>query len=596
MDPALRDAYAADNRVALRRGASAYCALAALFILATIPLDRVRFPDLADDLLPIRVGGACAVALVLVLLQSSVGTRRPRLLALLAPCVAGVVVLALVLKTGGPGSSVNLSMNVVLLGAGLVIPWSVAWSGLACGLVVSGYVGSMALWGGRLGQPFVADVLVLVATSALAVFMARGRERARRREFLQGAALRDSEARMRTVVADAPIILFTVDRDGIVTLSEGKGLARVGLARGQLVGHPLTAYAPHVGALLTRALAGEAITWSGGTPEATFDCQLAPARDATGTVTGVIGLAVDVTERTQAEEARLAMERKLVETQKLESLGVLAGGIAHDFNNLLVSVLGNASLALGELPPDAPVRPRLERIETAARRGSDLTRQMLAYAGRGGMEPERVQVNDLLAEMQDLLAVSVSKTVTMRYEPAPDLPLIEADPTQVRQVVMNLLVNASEAIGNADGTVTLRTAALDLDAADLEDVRCSPGAVPGPYVLIEVSDTGCGMDAATEQKVFDPFFSTKFAGRGLGLATVIGIVRRHRGALAVTTAPGRGTTFRVFLPRAPVAAPADAAATPAIPEAEPRGRTILVVDDEDDVRAVTQHMLERLGC
>ena len=596
MDPALRDAYAADSAILLRRGATAYGALAALVILATIPLDRARFPELAGALLPIRAAGAFSLAMLVVVLRTSVGARRPRLLAMLAPCMAGVVVLALVLRTGGAASPVNVSMNFILLGVGLVMPWSAAWSALAGSFVVAGYVGTMAALAGTLGRAFADDVLVLVATSALAVLMTGARERARRREFAQASALRESEARLRTVVADAPIILFALDRAGTVILSEGKGLARVGLAPGELVGRPLVTYTPRLGPLLGRALAGEAVTWTGGAPEATFECRLTPERDATGAVTGVIGLAIDLTERTQAEEARLALERKLLETQKLESLGVLAGGIAHDFNNLLVSVLGNASLALGELPPDAPVRPRLERIETAARRGAELTRQMLAYAGRGGLSPERVQVNELLAEMQDLLAVSMSKTVTMHYQPAPDLPAVEADPTQIRQVLMNLLVNASEAVGEADGTVTLRTAVVDLDAAALQAVRASPGATPGPHVLVEVTDTGCGMDAATADKIFDPFFSTKFTGRGLGLATVIGIVRRHRGALAVTTAPGRGTTFRVFLPCAPSAAAADATAAPPTPAAEPRGRTVLVVDDEDDVRAVTQHMLERLGC
>jgi PAS domain S-box-containing protein len=426
-------------------------------------------------------------------------------------------------------------------------------------------------------------------------------------------ALRESEARLRTVVANAPVILFTVEPGGKITLSEGRGLFRLGLAPGQVVGHDIIQAVEDLEATrsdtmqpgywrdsLARTFAGEAVTWQGSIGEATFECRLTPIRDAAGAVTGVLGVAIDLTERHQAEEARLALERNLLETRKLESLGLLAGGIAHDFNNLLMTVVGNLSVARERIPPDSPAGAALDQIEVAARRGSDLTRQMLAYAGREAVSLEPCDVNALVGEMRDLLSVSMVKGASTSWELAHDLPPIEADATQLRQVVMNLLTNASDAIGDRVGTITVRTFVADIDAATLASLRTAPDASPGPHVCIEVADTGCGMGPATVEKIFDPFFSTKLSGRGLGLATVLGIVRRHRGALGVTTGPARGTTFRIYLPCAGrVTATADESADEAAFDAEPEndapGRTVLLVDDEDDVRAVTQHMLERLG-
>ncbi len=423
-------------------------------------------------------------------------------------------------------------------------------------------------------------------------------------------ALRDSEARLRAVIANAPVILFTLDPNGVVTMAEGRGLERLGPAARRSVGRHVVDAAAAVDATGTlsvqpdrypeyfgRALTGEPVSWQGSIGEATFECRLTPILGPGGRVAGVLGLAIDLTERQQAEDARLALERKLLETQKLESLGALAAGIAHDFNNLLMSVLGNASLVLAELPANSPLREALGQIEVAARRGSDLTRQMLAYAGRGVVALEAVDVNRLVGEMKDLLRVSMARRARISHQLAADLPAIEADPTQMRQVVMNFLTNASDAIGEAEGTITVRTTLVELDDAALAAMRTAPDAAPGPHVCIEVADTGCGMDATTIERIFDPFFSTKFAGRGLGLATVLGIVRRHRGALAVESTPGRGTTFRVYLPRAEATAGAEErAAEPAAANTEPPARTVLLVDDEDDVRAVTQHMLERLGC
>ena len=412
-------------------------------------------------------------------------------------------------------------------------------------------------------------------------------------------ALRESEARLRAVIDDAPVVLFALDQAGAITFSGGKGLARLGLLPGQRVGQSIWSalartYAP-ARTYFDRALAGETVAWTGSLGDATFECRLTPIDDGRGGVAGIIGLAIDVSERRQAEETRLALERRLLEAQKLESLGVLAGGVAHDFNNLLVNVLGNASLALGELPPSSPAREAVRRIEHAARRGSELTRQMLAYAGKETIALERVDVNAVITDTSDLLRGSIARRVALAHDLAADLPAVEGDPTQLRQVVMNLVINASEAIGDAEGSITVRTAMVELGEEDLRDTLHAPEATPGPHVCVEVSDTGCGMDAATVAKVFDPFFSTKFTGRGLGLATVLGVARGHRGALAVASTPGQGTSFRVYLPAAAAGTRPEVAT--AAPAAEgPEGRTVLLVDDEADVRAVTAHMLERLGC
>jgi two-component system cell cycle sensor histidine kinase/response regulator CckA len=259
-------------------------------------------------------------------------------------------------------------------------------------------------------------------------------------------------------------------------------------------------------------------------------------------------------------------------------------------------VLGNASLALESMPADSPAGPILHRIEKAARQGSDLARQMLAYSGRGRVVRERVDLNAIVEEMKDLLHVSLSRRSAVRYELAPSLPAIQADPTQMRQVVMNLILNASDAIDAGDGIIIVRTGVAAVTEADLESAQHGPDAAPGPHLYLEISDTGCGMDAATMARIFDPFFSTKVSGRGLGLATVIGAVRGHGGMLEVTSQPSEGTTFRILLPCPETAVDEDRE-----PDGKPAlagsgaARTVLLVDDEEDVRVVTAHMLERLG-
>jgi PAS domain S-box-containing protein len=270
-----------------------------------------------------------------------------------------------------------------------------------------------------------------------------------------------------------------------------------------------------------------------------------------------LGLAVlrDVTRQKRSEEALRESEARLRlalgATQK--SLGVLAGGIAHDFNNLLTAILANAGLALTDLPPGSAVRPLVEQIEQAALRAADLTRQMLAYSGRGRFVLQPVSLSRVVEEMAGLLQNVISRKASLRFDVAPDLPAVEADLTQVRQVALNLIANASEALGDGAGIIAVRTGVVQADRAYLATAHTREDLPEGPYAYLEVADTGCGMDEATLARAFDPFFTTKFIGRGLGLAAVLGIVQGHGGAIHVASAPGQGSTFRVLFPCGPAA-------------------------------------------
>jgi len=308
----------------------------------------------------------------------------------------------------------------------------------------------------------------------------------------------------------------------------------------------------------------------------------------------VLGTFFDITDRKKAEEAQRALETQVQRTQKLESLGILAGGIAHDFNNLLMGILGNADLALLELPPGSPVRENLKGIENAARRAADLAGQMLAYSGKGRFIVEPIDIGSVLAEIGHLIAASVSKKAVLKYNLAPNLPAIEADATQLRQVFMNLITNASEALGDKNGAITVSTGVMECDREYLRGTYLDEKLPEGLYIYCEVTDTGWGMDAKTRTRIFDPFFTTKFTGRGLGLAAVLGIVRGHRGAIRVYSEPGRGTTFKILFPATgrAVKAPAQQAA----PDLVWHGQgLVLLVDDEETVRTVGCQMLERAG-
>ena len=308
-------------------------------------------------------------------------------------------------------------------------------------------------------------------------------------------------------------------------------------------------------------------------------------RDEEGRFIGAIFQADDITERRQAESA-------LRQAQKLESLGVLAGGIAHDFYNLLTAILGNAEVAKSLVHDHPVLQAALQRIEATTQRGSDLARQLLAYAGKAHFAIQPIDLNTIILELGDLLAVSISKKVSISTFLQPGLPAVEADSAQFQQVVMNLVINASEAIGDRPGTVTLRTRAITSTRADL--AADFPGQVlePGTYVRLDVEDDGCGMDAETIGRIFDPFFTTKFTGRGLGLSAMLGIVRGHHAGLRVHSRPGKGTTFTLLFPASKAALPVP---LPPPEVDEPVSGTVLVVDDESIIRDLARGALQGLG-
>ena len=317
-------------------------------------------------------------------------------------------------------------------------------------------------------------------------------------------------------------------------------------------------------------------------------------RSPEGESLGSVYVARDISERRQAEEGRARLEAQMREVQKLESLGVLAGGIAHDFNNLLMAIVGNADLAKLALEADSPALASLEEITRVSLRAADLCGQMLAYSGRGRFVIGRYDLSEMVGEMTQMLEVSVSKKASLHYDLAPALPAVEVDATQLRQIIMNLITNASEALGGEAGAITFTTGVTACGGDYLAGCYLGENLTAGPYVFLEVTDSGSGMDEDTRRRIFEPFFTTKFTGRGLGLAVVIGIVRGHQGAIRVASAPGQGTTFRVLLP-AVAWRPEDRTASPAPGAPLHRSGTVLLVDDDPAVRRVGERMLARLG-
>lgn len=319
-----------------------------------------------------------------------------------------------------------------------------------------------------------------------------------------------------------------------------------------------------------------------------------PHLDEEHTLQRVLVSFTDITRRRTDENERHLLELQMQQAQKMESLGLLAGGIAHDFNNMLLAVLGNADLALATLPAGLPGREYIADIVHGAQRASDLCRQLLAYAGRGRFTVETVRLDQVAEEMAHLLEVSVSKNARLRFEFDPGGPAVEADVTQLRQIIMNLITNASDALDNRPGDITLRTGRTACGADYLAGTYLDDGLPSGNYAYIEVEDTGAGMDAETQARIFDPFFTSKAAGHGLGLSTVLGIVRSHRGAIDIQSAPGCGARIRVLLPAGGAPASLESPANSAEHGARLAG-TVLFVDDEAAIRDLGKRILERAG-
>lgn len=307
------------------------------------------------------------------------------------------------------------------------------------------------------------------------------------------------------------------------------------------------------------------------------------------------GLSLDITEQESAERERRKIERQMQQSQKLESLGVLAGGIAHDFNNLLMGMLGHADLALNRIGDQATVRRHIDEVVASAQRAAELANQLLAYSGEGKFLLDVVDLSDVVEDLSGLLKVSIAKKAVLRVDLERNLPPVECDPTQIRQVLMNIIVNASDALENKPGTITVETGKVTLAAEAFENTIIGGAALEnGDYVFVRVADTGVGMDENTISRIFDPFFTTKFAGHGLGLAAALGIIRSHHGTITIDSSIGEGAVFTIYLPVT------DKTMRPclrqdAVPENWKGRGTILLADDEETVREVATMMLETIG-
>ena len=307
-----------------------------------------------------------------------------------------------------------------------------------------------------------------------------------------------------------------------------------------------------------------------------------------------VAFILDITKRRWAEDERNQLETQMQQTQRLESLGIMAGGIAHDFNNILAIVLGYTEITLEKTLPDDFRYKHLQGIQTAARRAAELTDQMLAYSGKGALAIENMNLSGLVQEMGQLLEVSHTKKAIVEYSFDEDILAIKGDPSQLRQVVMNLITNASEAIGDVGGVISVKTGVTDITQAHLATTYANDKLPEGQYVYLEVADTGCGMNKDEQRQIFDPFFTTKFTGRGLGMAAVLGIVRAHKGAIHIKSKVQVGTTVKVLFPAVNEPVKSIGRDTPLAEEWTAHG-TILVVDDEPQVRMVIKIVLERKG-
>ena len=425
------------------------------------------------------------------------------------------------------------------------------------------------------------------------------------RRHLAERSLRDSEKRFRTIFDSVNDAIFIHDvRTGEILDVNRRMCEMYGMTREEALhmrdaeyASKLPPYTPEDAQRWLRKAAGgepQLFEWQARHKDGHFFwVEVSMRRAAIGIEDCILVSVRDIAERKRAEDERLKLEQQLLHAQKLESLGVLAGGIAHDFNNILMAIIGNADLALMRMNKESPAIENLHSIEQSAARAADLAKQMLAYSGKGRFVVEPLDLNRLLQEMLHMLEVSISKKAVLRLNLSPHLPAVEADATQLRQIVMNLVINASEAIGDRSGVIAITTGCMDCDADYQKGVWLDENLTEGLYVFLEIADTGCGMDEETRSRLFDPFFTTKFTGRGLGMAAVLGIVRGHRGAIKVYSEPSKGSTFKVLLP-----ASSRPAALFNLPENDDDWQgngTVLLVDDEETVRGIGVAMLKELG-
>ncbi len=426
------------------------------------------------------------------------------------------------------------------------------------------------------------------------------RQQAEQEVEIQQRALQASELQYRKLIEAIPQIVWTATPQGTLDFVNSKWFEYLGIdldsfnwAGWQALLHPddkdrsLREWSAGLKSLSAFQIEHRLRNVSGGSFR-WYLSRAVPIGTEAGQIEKWFGTSTDIEDQKRAETA-------LLNKQKLESLGLLAGGIAHDFNNLLVPILGGASFVIDTLPSSHPLQEILANIVRAGESAAHLTRQMLAYAGKGQFVIQLVDMGEVIRSACDLVKASIPNSVQLTLQTGKGLLMVEADPGQMQQVVMNLVLNAVEAIDKStSGSVTLKTYPLEITASQIETIEPVLGSViPKLYVVLEVQDTGSGMDEATKAKIFDPFFTTKFTGRGLGLSALEGILRTQQGALEVQSEIGHGSTFRVFLPaslrrkhaQVPVARS---------PQQSRRG-TVLVVDDEEMIRQLAKVGLEASG-
>ncbi len=451
--------------------------------------------------------------------------------------------------------------------------------------------------------------MILVVCVGIAILFERLKrwiERAKAERRRSEANLRESQGQLRQVIDLVPHFIFAKDQEGRFILANQAVADAYGTTTEDLLGKTNTDFArPAEEVRRSRAVDLEVI--ESGTPKVVPEQQYTDAEGrerilqvtkipftcTSSELPSLLGIAIDVTEVKRTEKERRQLEDQMQHLQKLESLGVLAGGVAHDFNNILVSVLGNAELALCDLPEKSPARLMIQRVVTSAERAAELVHQLLAYSGQGHFIVERLDLSRLSYGVSDLISASISKKAEVTVSATHGDVYVDADPAQLHQVLMNLMTNASDALGDQIGQITVTTGRMRAGREYLGSVVGAEDLLAGEYAFIEVADDGCGMDAETRDKVFDPFFTTKFVGRGLGLAAVLGIARGHDGALRVDSEPGRGTTVRLLLPLAPPPSRPDKPETPQASKLP--SSSILLVDDDPAVREFVTEALERSG-
>jgi PAS domain S-box-containing protein len=402
----------------------------------------------------------------------------------------------------------------------------------------------------------------------------------------------DIDIKLELMLAQLPVVIFTLDRNMVLTSSRGAALAAQGLRQNEVVG---TSFAKLLGSpdhpavvSCRRSLAGERVAFDDVFVGRNLRVVVQPMRSDQGEIVGVVGMGLDVTEQLEAEQVRLRLEAQLRQAQKMEAIGRLAGGVAHDFNNLLTCIVGNTSYLIEDLG-EHEAKPLLAEVLEAARSGASLTRQLLAFSRQQVIAPRIIDLGAELTRLRPMLSRLVGQAVTLEMPPLPaDLWRIRIDVSQLEQILVNLVVNAREAMDGM-GRILIEAANVVLDAGrGLTPLQTGAG----PHVLIAVTDNGQGMTEEVRAKAFEPFFTTRVKGTGLGLATVYGAVEQNEGSVELDSEPGRGTTFKIYLPRAEGAVEAEQRP---VASAEGGTETILLVDDNPMVGRFAHRALERLG-